>query len=59
MQAAYLADLTARYDEYFRSYAHPLLTVQAGDIDFVGNPEHEELILARVHEALTAGQAAD
>ncbi|GGL92410.1 deoxyguanosine kinase [Deinococcus aerolatus] len=59
MQAAYLAELTARYDEYFRSYAHPLLTVQAGDIDFVGNPEHEELILARVHEALTAGQAAD
>lgn len=59
MQAAYLAELTARYDEYFRSYAHPLLTVQAGDIDFVGNPEHEELILTRVHEALTAGQAAD
>ncbi len=59
MQAAYLADLTARYDEYFRTYAHPLLTVQAGDLDFVGNSEHEELILTRVHEALTAGQAAD
>lgn len=59
MQAAYLSELTARYDEYFRTYPHPLLTVQAGDIDFVGNPEHEELILARVHEALTAGQAAD
>jgi deoxyguanosine kinase len=59
MQAAYLAELTARYDEYFRSYAHPLLTVQAGELDFVGNPEHEEQILARVHEALTAGQAAD
>ncbi|WP_075830913.1 deoxynucleoside kinase [Deinococcus marmoris] len=59
MQAGYLAELTARYDEYFRTYDHPLLTVQAGDIDFVGNAEHEELILARVHEALTAGQAAD
>ncbi len=59
MQAGYLAELTTRYDEYFRTYDHPLLTVQAGDIDFVGNAEHEELILARVHEALTAGQAAD
>ncbi|CAM4205254.1 deoxynucleoside kinase [Deinococcus marmoris] len=59
MQAGYLAELTTRYDEYFRTYDHPLLTVQAGDIDFVGNAEHEELILTRVHEALTAGQAAD
>ncbi|MDV6374491.1 deoxynucleoside kinase [Deinococcus arenicola] len=59
MQAAYLADLTARYDDYFRTYPHPLLTVQASELDFVGNPEHEDLILTRVHTALTAAQAAD
>jgi deoxyadenosine/deoxycytidine kinase len=59
MQAGYLGELTARYDEYFRSYPHPLLTVQAGSLDFVGNPEDEQTLLGRVHEALTAGRAAD
>ena len=59
MQAAYLADLTGRYDEYFRTYPHPHLIIDAAGIDFVNNPEHEQQILTRVDEALRAGQAAD
>ncbi|MFC4426527.1 deoxynucleoside kinase [Deinococcus navajonensis] len=59
MQAAYLAELTSRYDDYFRTYRHPLLTIEAGDFDFVGRPEDEQIILQRVHNALHAGQAAD
>lgn len=59
MQAEYLADLTARYDEYFRSYPHPLLTIQAAGYDFVGSPDDEERILTQIHEALSAQSAAD
>lgn len=59
MQAAYLADLTQRYDEYFRTYPHPLLTVQAGNLDFVGNPADEERLLTQIHDALSAQSAAD
>ncbi|PNY81855.1 deoxynucleoside kinase [Deinococcus koreensis] len=59
MQAEYLADLTARYDEYFRSYPHPLLTVQAAGYDFVASPDDEERLLTQIHEALNAQSAAD
>lgn len=58
MQAAYLAELTARYDEYFRTYPGPVLTLDASEYDFVGNPEDERAILARVAEALQVGEGA-
>lgn len=59
MQAEYLANLTARYDEYFRTYPHPLLTIHAAGFDFVENPADEETILTQVQDALNAGKAAD
>ena len=59
MQAAYLSELTARYDEYFRTYPGRLLTVDAGGYDFVGSAQDEQAILARVHEALQTESAAD
>lgn len=58
MQAAYLSDLTARYDEYFRTYRGRLLTVDASGYDFVQCPHDEQAILERVHEALHADGAA-
>ncbi|THF84900.1 deoxynucleoside kinase [Deinococcus sp. KSM4-11] len=59
MQASYLAELTRRYDEYFRTYPHPLLTIHAADLDFVGRAEDEQKVLQQVHDALHAGRAAD
>ena len=59
MKAEYLADLTARYDEYFRTYAHPLLTIEAAGYDFVACPEDEQAILTEIQNALDAGKAAD
>lgn len=52
MPAAYLAELTARYDEYFRGYAPPLLTVDAARYDFVERPEDEQALLAHIEGAL-------
>lgn len=59
MKAEYLADLTGRYDEYFRTYAHPLLTIEAAGYDFVARPEDEQAILTEIQNALNAGKAAD
>jgi deoxyguanosine kinase len=59
MQAAYLQDLTGRYDDYFRGYAGNLLTVEADRIDFVGDPEHERHLLGQIHSALGTVSAAD
>jgi deoxyguanosine kinase len=59
MQAEYLNDLSGRYDEYFRSYTGNLLTVDAGDIDFVGDAGHEQALMHRIHEALSTVSAAD
>ena len=58
LPAEYLAELTRRYDEYFRSYPHPLLTIDAGKYDFVGRAGDEAALLERVAQAL-AGQAAN
>ena len=52
MPAAYLAELTRRYDEYFLSYPGRVLTVRADELDFVGNPEHEHDLLSRIDAAL-------
>ena len=52
MPAAYLAELTARYDEYFRTYAPPMLTIDAAAYDFVERPEDEAAILAHIEGAL-------
>ncbi|GGK37913.1 deoxyguanosine kinase [Deinococcus malanensis] len=59
MQAGYLAELTSRYDDYFRTYRHPLLTIEAGEYDFVGRTEDEQVILERIHDALQPKTAAD
>ncbi|WP_291428903.1 deoxynucleoside kinase [Deinococcus sp.] len=59
MQAAYLADLTGRYDEYFRTYPHPHLTIDAAGIDFVNNPDDEQNLMDRIDGALRDTQAAD
>ena len=59
MKAEYLADLTARYDDYFRTYPHPHLIIDAAGYDFVERPEDEQAILTRIEEALNAGKAAD
>ena len=52
MPADYLSELTSRYDEYFRTYAHPLLTIEAGGYDFVGNEADEQAIFAQITAAL-------
>lgn len=54
MQAAYLAELTSRYDAYFRTYPGRVLTVDASGYDFVGLAEDERAIVDRVEEALQA-----
>ncbi|ULH14409.1 deoxynucleoside kinase [Deinococcus sp. KNUC1210] len=59
MQAAYLSELTTRYDEFFRTYPGRLLTIAADEIDFVGDAQHEAELMARIHEALSANSAAD
>ncbi|WP_420595199.1 deoxynucleoside kinase [Deinococcus sp.] len=52
MPAAYLAELTRRYDEYFRRYPGRVLEVGADELDFVANPDHERELLARIDAAL-------
>jgi len=52
MQAEYLAELTRRYDEYFRTYSGQLLTIDAGTIDFVGDPQHERTLMDQINRAL-------
>lgn len=59
MQAAYLADLTGRYDEYFRTYPHPHVIIDAAGIDFVNNPGDEQDLMDRIDGALRDTQAAD
>ena len=59
MQAEYLSDLTGRYDEYFRSYTGNMITIEAGDIDFVGDPLHESRLMGLIHDALSPFSAAD
>ncbi|GAA5437469.1 deoxyguanosine kinase [Deinococcus aquaticus] len=59
MQAAYLADLTSRYDEYFRTYPHPHVIIDAAGIDFVNNPGDEQDLMDRIDGALRDTQAAD
>jgi len=54
MRAEYLSELTRRYDEYFRSYPGNLLTIDAGTIDFVSDPQHERTLMDQIHRALSA-----
>jgi len=58
MQAAYLAELTRRYDDYFRTYPGRLLTVDASGYDFVESVQDEEALLDRIDGELRAGGAA-
>jgi deoxyguanosine kinase len=59
IQASYLQRLTDSYDDYFRSYTGNLLTIEAGDIDFVGDPEHEQALMGKIQDALGTVSAAD
>ena len=54
MQAAYLHNLSQRYDAYFRAYPGRLLTLEAADYDFVGRPQDRAGVLARIESALAA-----
>ena len=57
MKAEYLAELTARYDDYFRTYAHPHLIIEAEGYDFVANEADEQAIFAQIDAALPASPA--
>ena len=54
MKPEYLAELTARYDDYFRTYAHPHLIIEAEGYDFVTNEADERAIFAQIDAALAA-----
>jgi deoxyguanosine kinase len=59
VQAEYLAELTRRYDAHFASYQGTLLTVPAGELDFVGNLHDQAALLQQIELALGPQQAAD
>jgi deoxyguanosine kinase len=47
IRAEYLDDVVRTYAEFFSRYDEgPLLVVDASELDFVGNPEHREELLA-------------
>ncbi|AAF09883.1 deoxynucleoside kinase [Deinococcus radiodurans] len=59
MKAAYLADLTGRYDDYFRTYAHPHLILEAGNYDFVANEADQQAIFDQIDAALAQAPAGE
>jgi deoxyadenosine/deoxycytidine kinase len=51
---AYLEQLSTLYETWIRRFTLcPVLTVPADDLDFVANPSHLDLIVAKVQEKLT------
>ena len=56
MQAAYLEELSARYDEFFAGYRGRVLPVPAGDIDFVSDAQQEAELLARIQRGAGGGK---
>ncbi|MBB6096624.1 hypothetical protein HNR42_000036 [Deinobacterium chartae] len=52
MPAEYLAELTRRYDEYFRTYSGRLLAIDAHGYDFVNDAGDRTRLLAEIDGAL-------
>ena len=53
MERGYIAELGQAYDDFFASYtAGPVLTLEAGGLDFVANPDDLRHIVERLHTAL-------
>lgn len=48
MDPGYLLRLGRAYDEYFRTYSAPILTLEAAGVDFVEDPADRERVLADV-----------
>lgn len=54
MERAYIDALNHAYDAFFAGYpGAPVLTIDAGPLDFVSNPDHLEWVAARIREALS------
>jgi deoxyadenosine/deoxycytidine kinase len=52
IRADYVAEVARAYAEFFFNYNEgPLLIVNASDIDFVGNPEHRQELIAVIRDA--------
>jgi deoxyguanosine kinase len=63
MDAAYIKNLCAAYDNFFAHYTdHPLLVIPADDIDFVASESHRyhllETILARLTDKISPPNSA-
>jgi deoxyadenosine/deoxycytidine kinase len=51
--AEYLSLLETFYEEWLSSFdLCPLLTIQTNDLDFVRNPDHLDIVVARIRERL-------
>ena len=52
IRAEYVEEVARAYAEFFFAYNEgPLLVVNASEIDFVGNPEHQRELLAVIEKA--------
>ena len=52
MERAYIADLSAAYDDFFANTRTPSLVIDSNPLDFVRYPDHLKLIENRIREAL-------
>ncbi len=54
MQRAYIEELNNTYDEFFLKQYHtsPVLTIDASNLDFVGNPEDLKMIDIKIRQAV-------
>ena len=50
----YLRRLAAAYDAFFERYPHPVVTIPAAEVDFVGSPTDRDAVLAQVLAPLKA-----
>lgn len=54
IEADYLRRLAAAYDAFFEHYPHPVVTIPAADVDFVGSDDDREAVLEAVLAPLKA-----
>jgi deoxyguanosine kinase len=56
MEAAYIGQLNRAYDDFFSHHAYPpVLTIEAGDLDFVARGEDLQLIETQIRSTLKLG----
>lgn len=56
MEPAYINQLNVAYDDFFAHHSHPaVLTLEAGDLDFVASAEDLQWIETRIRSALKLG----